>query len=331
MGTALVRGKRRRTMFILGSILIVLLLLSVTIGFLVVKRGVTLGFRVDALAWPSRASTIAAFSILVGGGTILALIGTQKVVPTSDASTFQKRDRFGVSREQVTITRQQICSPSPFNSVCTVIEQPIVKNLVLAIEFPVSVPLQKDFVVSLDVESKPDPLPKGRYSAVLFAPKHVEVRTINSCKDVPESPNATRSCGEIDDVTKEPIRLVWTATPTKTGEAIISITSDLIARLSDRSAPPSSQVKINVGRDGAAQELKVADTRFPIGDALIDLTNKEIRFSIKILTSLGVSQETYDWIKVIAGIVAALGTLLGAGFATALLKNKRSGSHDATD
>jgi hypothetical protein len=317
-------------MSILISILGALLVISISIGAVVGKRvGLDVGF--DAITLPRRIFALAIVSLLVGGATFIVLNQTQKVVPTSDAREFQRHDQFGIHREQVSIQRQQLCRLQGGATVCTDDPRVIVRNLVMTVDFPLSVPVQKDFDISLEIASRPDPLPKGLYAATVLGPKYVEIRTSRMCKDQQEDSNRMRSCNEVALDSEGPVRLVWTATPTKTGEAIFSVSTELLAKLSNWSAGPDAKVQMKVSLGAESRDVKPTDTKVSMRNALVDLADREIRFPIEIVTSLGVSQATYDWVKVIAGVVAALGTLLGAGFAATLFKKRRSTAYDASD
>ena len=51
-----------------------------------------------------------------------------------------------------------------------------------------------------------------------------------------------------------------------------------------------------------------------VGEVSADFNNNTISFPVEIMTTLGVTQNTYDWAKVGGAVFAGLGTLLGAGF-----------------
>jgi hypothetical protein len=315
-------------MFILVSILVAVLVISISIGAVVGKRVGLDYLGINAKGPSPQSVALAIVSLLVGGATFIALTQTQKVVPTSDAKEFQRRDQFGLHREQVSIQVQKHCVVP---GVCTDVPKAIVRNLVVTVDFPLSVPVQKDFDISFEIASEPGPLPKGQYAATVMGPKYVEIRTSRICKGQPEASSSTRSCSEVASDRKEPVILVWTATPTKTGEAIFSLSTDLLAKLFDSSPGPNAKVQMKVSLGGENRAVQPTESKVQMGIALVNLADEEIRFPVQIVTSLGVSQATYDWVKVFAGVVAALGTLLGAGFAATWFKKRQSVAYDASD
>jgi hypothetical protein len=320
-------------MLILGLVFLGLVIASIGVGFIAAQYGGKINLQLPVLnvLWATRGPQVSASVYIISGiamGFIVffLLSNLQKVVPTKDAPGFQQRQQFGIQRDQISIVREQRCQ-LPQRPTCSQTEREVSRVIDIAVVFPPTVPVQTDFSMSLQLASDPDPIPAGMYSVSLYGPKYLESRTTTPCKHASDDSAAVPACHQVG-YDSEPIMFMWTSTPTKTGLALVTLKSELLARLFDRKVPRTSKLTIKVSQGDFVDELP-SELPVSIGAATVDPLNKEIQFQIRVLTTLGVSQDTYDWLTVLGTVVGVLGTLLGAGFALNLFHRAKPGNPTA--
>jgi hypothetical protein len=258
------------------------------------------------------------FAIAIAITSVVAFFLVGKFAPATDDPKFASKENLDISHNRIVINR--VCrGGSPF--ACE--EQRLVtRRKRIEVSYPTRVPVQNDFQVTFEYTAMPDLIPSGNYSAALHFPKYVEARTTRKCAGSSAVDSEVSAC-ERPESASPTITFIWDATPTKTGIAYIAITSDVIGTLSVSTGPPSeTSIEVTAGADHAEIPVgRVAASN--VGSAVVDMTNKEIRFPIEVLTTVGVSQQTYDRITSVGAVVTALGTLFGAGFALKILQKKK--------
>ena len=307
-------------------IILLVVLASAIIGFWAARLGAKYipiidfdPFRKFAVTPGSGLSTfsrVTRLAILAGVTAYYLLTDVVLFVPVSDDPIFQKTDNLTISKETESKSKDASCH------LCA--SEEIIIFSKFSIAYPSTVQVHRDFRVNVEFYSVLSSSVNDIYSAALFIPKHIEGRTTEACKD--EKGVAIRACSDATSSTLPVrVRLSWELTPTKTGRPLIAITSDLI-RSSKNTSELETVIRVVQGDVYQEKVVKVTEGVTTIGNIIVDFTNREISFPIEVLTTLGVSQSVYDWVKVASGVIAALGTMLGAGFALKFFTAKESTS-----
>jgi hypothetical protein len=215
------------------------------------------------------------------------------------------------------------------------------------LRFPFEVRKGSDFEVRLLLTSAPLPIPAGDLASTLQGPRVLEVRPQRNCPSVTDQSSACirleRSAGEAT--------LVWDVTPTAEADPTVRVSLPAFwpsgdtwkARLQfdGRNAvfspdPRCARNKwIESMEGGCGPVLPVVldahQPRFELTDnsptlyqlpyafrgAEVDLASNQLRFPIRITTSLGLNASTYAWLA-LAGTI--LSGFLGTGWAWKLLE-----------
>ena len=161
--------------------------------------------------------------------------------------------------------------------------------------------MQTDFSLKLRITREPSTV--KTYSASLTTPKYIEARTTQLCAAKEIDPTIVPACVTAAEGSST-VELAWDANSNNTGTAILTIRSELVA-ISGGSMQASFGKEIH--------EVTQNQHLVSAGNSSLDLANRELKFQIEVLTSLGVSQNTYDRVAIVGAVIASLGTLLGAG------------------
>ncbi len=186
----------------------------------------------------------------------------------------------------------------------------------VAIAYPPAVRQRDDFAIVFEYAADAAARP-GEVSATLTAPNSLEARTTQACK-ADASAGVVKACVTAKPPPR-PVRFVWTVTPKETGRALIGLATPLIAP-----PPPGGDRSLitMVQRSDEADRLASSESFARLGHVVVDLQNQSLSFPVEVLTTLGVTQRTYDLFAVLAAVVGALGTLLGSGFLAKLISRK---------
>jgi len=189
----------------------------------------------------------------------------------------------------------------------------------LTLLFNRTAPIQTSFEVTLRAQQPRSGFPVHTYRASLTAPSDVELVTSRGCAAPPKPTTATTTLAACDDlrVAGGTIETLWAPIGKKTG------TYELAVSAADFGFPRGGgQLSAVLSHAGDQVTGVPASGGLRVGDAVIDVDHREIRFPLVVLTSLGVTQETYDWV---AGIGAIVGALLGSGWLLKLLTGNAGG------
>jgi len=190
----------------------------------------------------------------------------------------------------------------------------------LTLLFNRTAPLQTSFEVALRVQQPRPGFPVHAYRATLTAPSDVELVTSRGCAAPPKPPTTATTLAACDDlrVAGGTIETLWAPIGKKTG------TYELAVSAADFGFPRSSGGQLSAVLNHAGDQVTgvPANGVLRVGDAVIDADHREIRFPLVVLTSLGVTQETYDWVSAIGAVVAAL---FGTGWLLKLLTGNAGG------
>jgi len=210
----------------------------------------------------------------------------------------------------------------------------------ILLTFPFDVQKGSDFPVRLELSAGPTPISAGIYSSAFAAPKLLEARPQSNCKDTPPA----SACNTLAR-SSELITLSWDITPTSEGDALVRISIPPIWAVGDtwkaglefdgRKAVFSPDAQCNKNRwmesmDGGCGPVLpllldvhaphfVLTTNTPTLFSLpyayhgaeVDFENLQIRFPIRVTTSLGLTAQTYAWLALAGSVLSGF---LGSGW-----------------
>jgi hypothetical protein len=268
-------------------------------------------------------STYAIVACIVGLASFQTFNGLKKTWPALDDVSFTASENFRFARTQTEIP-SGVCPSLP----CVTASTDPRNDISITVQYRPRVAKQDDFQVVLEFSSNPDVLREDVYSAVLYAPKHVERRTTHRCAppDV-EGFAGVRACDK--HRIGSTFRLVWDVTPTQTGTATVRITSDLFGVEPPMNTEREYRVSRRFGRPDKLEQFPGGQSKIAVADVTLDLPAREIRFPVEVITSLGVSQKVYDGFALASPVVAILGTLFGAGFFSRAFAQRKKKTKEA--
>lgn len=300
------------------------------LGFVVVLSFLTsfylyrarLRVRLLHLAPPDRAFRFStfrlAFLFLVYWAATFAVLNIGNwYYPVTNDPIFSNKGSITVNNTKASVTYQFVCR----GLKCTNKQVDVLRSVSVDFAFPESVPVRQEFVVSADVWSDMG-FPADTYVAELFKPSTLEGRTTDVCRQGQEPKSLSVEACVVLENSADNLGFRWTLSPSETGKMQLTVKSDDIRFQND----PRARTKgaITVSHQGLEHELSQEDPLTKIANVEIDGVRGEIRFELDVLTTLGVSQRTFDIMKSIGAIVSALAAMFGAGFALKL--HKRSSS-----
>jgi hypothetical protein len=300
--------------------------LALTIALVVIIAAAAIGFFtawVEARWRRFHKSTASALAIwvvspLMGLFAFGILSVAETIWPTEGSPIFGEA-------EDVVLSTEIEFPPAPCTGLCAG-GLGRLRNTV-SLHYPLRVAIQNDFEIALTFEDEYR-LDQDVRWAILHAPKYIEARTTQRCKgSSAEEVGAVKACVRAERPDAHSLQFRWDATPTHTGTARMAITSELFGAKSSSSNSIQIVSDNNVhqafGRKDDLHDIASGQTTASAGDVTINLSSGELHFPVEVITTLGVSQEMYDWIKVIAAVITVFGTLLGAGFGLKLFTRKR--------
>lgn len=193
----------------------------------------------------------------------------------------------------------------------------------MTLVFNRSAPLQTSFNVMLRAQQLPPGFQVRSYRATLTAPSDVELVTSRVCAPALKAAASATTLIACDDLSavRDLIETLWSPIGKKTG------TYELTVSAVDFGFPggDASRYSASLASGGNRTMGTVVNGILQAGDAIVDLDHHEFRFPLTVRTSLGVTQETYDWVALLG---AVLGALLGTGWLFKLLQKKNGGGDD---
>jgi hypothetical protein len=216
-------------------------------------------------------------------------------------------------------------SPNEFNP-------PVIKSAdlhadyALSISFPAQTPSGDDITIVLTVSARSTPLPTGELRAVLRS-QNLKVWTTQSCASAPKSVDGLAACSTV--TSHNSVNFIWTASPAAQGVRQLAIEFPAVWQGSEWSAIlAKNSVPVSGGANYTPLLLSTSSPTYgsPRGDFSVDVSRRDIRFPIKVLTSLGLSAYTYGVVGVIG---VALAGALGSGWVFRLIELITSRSRKA--
>jgi hypothetical protein len=284
---------------------------------------------------PSKFDSVLSWGVVFAVLAYLALSALSVYFPTTDDTKFSRGDAVTLSAsdknnagEMPASCRISIVNGKPSVS-CERAEDKWAEARSISSEtgvfFPETARVDDDFRVVLEFASTQSSSRPADISATLFAPKSIEGRTAEICSG--EKAGSLRACVDAKKAVL-PVRFSWSLTPTQTGRALIELKSTLFDVPKSTGATP---LFVTV-RNGTETKQFDSQTRYShVGETIVDFDNKTISFPVEIITTLGVTQSTYDWAKVGGAVIAGLGTLLGAGFVLRPFSKGRAEAPEPTE
>ena len=289
--------------------------ISIGLGWLIASRSPSHFKSINIL----RAVILAG---MVGAVSFVFFEIYNSIAPSVDAPQFSKRQIVGWNQSDRDLLIRSDCRPGPVSGTTVCESRPAIVTSFreLLVTFPVAVPVNKDFAVQIELQARNSALPEGIHSASLHVPKTLDARTTTECIRQPvEASGGVRACQELKGQA-ERLALAWIVTPTQTGTPIISIKSGVISA-QEIASGSATLATISIGRD--ARPVTASESVVRVENATFDFGRNTVDFPVEVQTTVGVSQQTFDLAKALAGVVAGLGTLLGAGFALKFLPGRR--------
>ncbi|UES46811.1 hypothetical protein [Roseibium aggregatum] len=299
-------------MILLALVFIVLVAASFSIGVAVRRTG---GLNLGQLKSLSSVnpSVEAVFIALVLSYSTFTLLNV--VVPTLSDPVFDATNTPRLDKQDIIVELQYRCinvqgPGGGVNKVCTSVPNTVERNVGIELEFPSSVPINEDFSIAARATSTLD-FPDGVYTAELYKPKSIEARSSDTCdKDQEADGVVLTACRAI--TSSDLVDFRWTLTPTQTGRAEIAIKTNTLDFSGVTTASPGGAINLSYG--GRSGAISADSPTLTFGELELDGPRSEIRFPIRVLTTVGVDQTTFDRLKIVGAVISALAALLGAGF-----------------
>lgn len=233
--------------------------------------------------------------------------------PVTNDPIFSNKGSITVNNKKASVTYQFVCR----GLKCTNKQVDVLRSVSVDFKFPETVPVRQEFVVSADVRSDMG-FPADTYVAELFKPSALEGRTTDVCEQAQEPKSLSVEACVILENPADNLGFRWTLSPSETGKMQLTVKSDDIRFQNDPRAETKGAITVSYQEEEHELSQEAPLTKF--SNIELDGVRGEIRFELDVLTTLGVSQRTFDIMKFIGAFVSALAAMFGAGFALKLHK-----------
>lgn len=302
--------------------LVVVLLVSAGIGYVYYRRDRGLSW-----AWVISVGLLLAFVLMAASGIVFLYAGLS--YPAADDPRFTRTNSIYIDR----------ANPIP--------GQVEPQHSEVLLQFPFEVRKGGDFEVRLTLSAAPAPIAPGEYASTLQGPKVLELRSQRNCPST--TADQSTACVRLERAANQ-ISLVWDITPTAEADPTVRvgipsfwpISSDWQAAIkfdgegAVYSPTPGCERSRWIGEEGSClpvlplmldeRNARFELTRdtprlFRVGyahrGAEIDLETRQLRFPIRVTTSLGLDSNTYAWLALLGTLLSGF---LGTGWAWKLVE-----------